>query len=255
MSPIQIPEPFEDLLRPARYKVYYGGRGSGKSWSFATILIAMAATRPLRILCGREIQMSIADSVKRLLDDRIAAMGLESFYKSTNSDIVGENGSVFIFAGLKHNATKIKSVEGIDIAWLEEANRISRESLDILVPTIRKPGSELWFSLNPDEEDDPVYADHVAPEDKRPNAIVKKVNFYDNPFFPDVLREEMEWDRDHDTAKYLHVWEGYTRQRPDSLVMRNWRVEEFETPPTSCSCWVPIGASRSILPAWCALGR
>ena len=95
MSPIQIPEPFEDLLRPARYKIYYGGRGSGKSWSFATILIAMAATRPLRILCAREIQMSIADSVKRLLDDRIAAMGLESFYKSTNADIVGENGSVF----------------------------------------------------------------------------------------------------------------------------------------------------------------
>ena len=227
---IQIPDAFHELSQPARYKVYYGGRGSAKSWTFATVLLAMAANRPLRILCAREIQLSIADSVKRLLDDRIEAMGLESFFESTKTEIVGANGSMFLFAGLKHNATKIKSFEGVDIVWIEEANRVSRDSLDILVPTIRKPGSEIWITFNPDEPDEPVYADFVAPDEARPNAIIKMVNFDDNPFFPEVLREEMEWDRAHDNAKYLHVWKGHIRQRPDSLVMRNWRVEEFETP-------------------------
>ena len=230
MRRIQIPDAFQALLTPARYKVFYGGRGSAKSWSFATVLLATAANRALRILCAREIQLSIADSVKRLLDDRINVMGLGNFYTSTNSDIVGDNGSVFIFAGLKHNATKIKSVEGVDIVWLEEGDRISRESLDILIPTIRKPGSEIWITFNPNESTDPVYQDFVLADPPRPNAIVKKVNYDDNLFFPDVLREEMEWDRAHDNAKYLHVWEGKTRQRPDSLVMRNWRVEEFKTP-------------------------
>ena len=230
MRRIQIPDAFQDLLRPARYKVFYGGRGSAKSWSFATVLLAIAANRPLRILCAREIQMSIADSVKRLLDDRIDALGLGNFYDSLNNEITGKNGSAFVFAGLKHNATKIKSFEGVDICWLEEANRISRESLSILVPTIRKPGSEIWISFNPDEPEDPVYEDFVTPEEPRPNAITKLVNYDDNPFFPDVLREEMEWDRAHDNAKYLHVWKGKCRQRPDSLVLRNWRVEEFETP-------------------------
>jgi phage terminase large subunit len=225
-----LPKPFEDLLRPARYKVFYGGRGSGKSWGFATMLVALAAKRQRRIPCAREIQMSIADSVKRLLDDRIDAMGLGGFCTSTNTEIVGQNGSVFIFAGLKHNATKIKSAEGVDIAWLEEVERISRESLDILIPTIRTPGSEIWITFNPNEPTDPVYADFVLADPPRPNAIVNKVNYGDNQFFPDVLKEEMEWDRAHDNAKYLHVWEGHTRQRPDSLVMRNWRVEEFETP-------------------------
>jgi phage terminase large subunit len=230
MQRTQIPKPFEALLRPARYKVYYGGRGSAKSWSFVTVLLAIAANRPLRILCAREIQLSITDSVKRLLDDHIRAMGLGGFYTSTNTEIVGKNGSVFLFAGLKHNVTKIKSVEGVDIAWLEEGDRISRESLDILIPTIRKPGSEIWITFNPNEPTDPVYQDFVLADPPRTNAIVKMVNCEDNPFFPDVLKEEMEWDRAHDNAKYLHVWEGHLRQRPDSLVMRNWRVEEFETP-------------------------
>lgn len=231
MTRIQIPDAFQDLLRPARYKVYYGGRGSAKSWSFATLLVALAAQKPLRILCAREIQLSIADSVKRLLDDRIEALGLAgNFFESKLTEIVGRNGSLFRFAGLRDNATKIKSFEGVDIVWLEEANRISRASLDILVPTIRKADSEIWISFNPDEPEDPVYADFVAPEEARPNAIVKMVNYDDNPFFPETLKEEMEWDRAHDNAKYLHVWKGKTRQRPDSLVMRNWRVEEFETP-------------------------
>ncbi len=113
---------------------------------------------------------------------------------------------------------------------MNRRDRISRESLDILIPTIRKPGSEIWITFNPHEETDPVYQDFVLADPPRENAIVKQVNYDDNPFFPDVLREEMEWDRAHDQAKYLHVWEGKTRQRPDSLVMRKWRVEEFETP-------------------------
>ncbi len=231
MAKIAIPEVFEPLFSPARYKVFYGGRGSGKSWSFAKILLAQATARRLRILCGREIQLSIQDSVKRLLDDQIAKMGLEKFYRSTNTEIVGRNGSMFRFSGLRHNATKIKSFEGVDIVWLEEANRVSRESLDLLIPTIRKPGSEIWISFNPDEATDPVYADFVATEEQRPDSVVRHVNWDDNPFFPDVLQQEMEWDRAHDMAKYRHVWQGELRQRPESLVFRNWKVEEFETPP------------------------
>ena len=231
---IRLPSAFQFLFRPplgdVRYRVGYGGRGSAKSRSFGSACLLHAYDRPLRVLCCREIQLSIADSVKRLLDDQTKAMGLEGFYRSTNTSIKGDNGSEFIFAGLRSNPSAIKSLEGIDIAWLEEANRISRESLDLLVPTIRKPGSEIWISFNPDDPADPVYADFVDTEESRPDAIVRKINFDQNPFFPDVLRADMEWDRAHDIEKYLHVWEGELRQRQDSLVMRNWRVEEFETP-------------------------
>ena len=201
MQRTQIPKPFEDLLRPARYKVYYGGRGSAKSWSFATVLLAIAANRPLRTLCGREIQLSIADSVKRLLDDRINTMGLDGFYTSINSEIVGKNGSVFLFAGLKHNVTKIKSVEGVDIAWLEEGDRISRESLDILIPTIRKPGSEIWITFNPNEPTDPVYQDFVLAEPSKETSIEPS-----NPVSPqqDVSRSRRQHDR-RGSAKRLLI--------------------------------------------------
>jgi phage terminase large subunit len=141
-----------------RYRAAYGGRGSGKSHSFATALVLMAYRRKLRVLCCREVQNSIKDSVKRLLHDKIAEFGLGDFFIPTETEIKGKNGSNFLFGGLRSNPDQIKSTEGIDIAWVEEASRVSKRSLEILIPTVRKPHSEIWFTWNPDQPIDPVDA-------------------------------------------------------------------------------------------------
>ena len=152
-----IPDAFGGLFDAARYKAYYGGRGSGKSHSLAAALLIEGAKRPLRILCAREVQRSIKDSVKQLLDDKIEVMDIGSFYTSTRDEIRGQNGTSFIFAGLgQMTAEQIKSMEGIDRVWVEESQTISARSLEILIPTIRKTGSELWFSWNPRHASDPV---------------------------------------------------------------------------------------------------
>lgn len=229
MTKVQIPEAFEFLFENSRYKAAHGGRGSAKSHSIAQALVIRARQRPLTIGCFREIQNSIRDSVKRLLDEKIETTGLSKFYRSTDAEIRGANGSLFIFKGLRNNPDTVKSTEGVDLAWVEEANTVSQASLDVLVPTIRKPGSELWFSWNPKLPTDPVdkmFRDGPA----RPGAIIREVNFDQNPFFPDVLREEMEWDRRRDPDKYAHVWLGKYQKNSEARVFHNYRVEEFETP-------------------------
>lgn len=207
MVNVRIPQKFESLFTPSRYKAYYGGRGTGKSHSFAAALVLMAASKPIRVLCGREIQKSIKDSVKRLIDDKIAEYKLNKFFTSTETEIRGANGSLFLFAGIKTNPESIKSMEGIDICWIEEASTISLRSLEFLVPTIRKEGSEIWFTWNPENELDPV---DIMFRGKTPpnNSIVQEVKWYDNPWFPEVLKEEMEFDRMNNPEKYMHVWEG-----------------------------------------------
>jgi phage terminase large subunit len=226
---IELPEAFADAQKPSRYKVWYGGRGGAKSWTVARVLLLKAAEKPLRVLCTREFQASIADSVHALLSDQIPSMGIDSFYDVKRDSIVGANGSIFIFAGIRRDPKKVKSTEGVDIAWVEEADTISNESLDLLIPTIRKPGSEIWFTFNPDSPDDPVYTRFVKTE--RPDAIVRKVNWNDNPWFPDVLRREMEWDRAHDTDKWLHVWQGEPRTASNAQVFGGrWRVESVDPP-------------------------
>jgi phage terminase large subunit len=226
---IELPQAFADARVPSRYKVWYGGRGGAKSWSVARVLLWMAVEKPLRVLCTREFQASIQDSVHALLADQIQQMGLDAFYEVKRDSIVGRNGSLFIFAGLRRDPKKVKSTEGIDIAWVEEADTISNESLDLLIPTIRKPDSEIWFTFNPDSPEDPVYTRFVKTD--RPDAIVRKVNYNDNPWFPDVLKREMEWDRQHDTDKWLHVWQGEPRTASNAQVFSGrWRVESFETP-------------------------
>lgn len=190
----------------------------------------MASREPLRILCGREIQKSIRDSVKRLLDDKIDAFGLSDFYTSTDTEIRGRNGSLFIFAGFKSNINSIKSMEGIDICWGEEAQDNSENTLRTLIPTIRKEGSFFIFSWNPRYEDDPI--DHrFRKETPPPRSHVLEVNYDVNPWFPDELREEMEWDKQRDYDKYLHIWEGKYLKNSESRVFKNWRIEEFEAPP------------------------
>ncbi len=188
----------------------------------------IGAQKPTRILCAREIQKSIADSVKRLLEDKIKALGLDGFYSSTLTDIKGKNGTEFIFAGLRTNPESIKSLEGIDIAWVEEAATVSQSSLDILIPTIRKEGSELWFSWNPRFKSDPI--DVMFREKEPPGALVKRVLWSDNRWFPAVLKQELEWDRERDPDKYAHIWLGEYQRNSEARVFRNWRIDRLDVP-------------------------
>src|SRR6185437_15618646 len=152
-----FPEKLSYLFKPKRYKVAYGGRGGAKSWGFARALLILGAQKPLRILCTRETQKSIGDSVHKLLDDQIKLLGLEKFYEVQKSAIIGANGTEFIFAGIRQNVHNLKSYEACDICWVEEAQTVSKSSWDVLVPTIRKEGSEIWVSFNPDLETDETY--------------------------------------------------------------------------------------------------
>jgi len=203
-----IAEAFEGLFQPYRYKVFYGGRGGAKSWAYADALIIMAAMGHERILCAREVQNSIKDSVKRLLDDRIEALGLRHLFISTDAEIrCPTTNSLFIFGGLRSNPEKIKSFEGLTKCWIEEAETISERSYDVLIPTLRQDDSEIWFSFNPDRVNGYVYNRFVV-NTPPPRSLVKKVSWRDNPWFPDVLKEEMETCKREDPDKWRHIWEG-----------------------------------------------
>lgn len=227
---IDIPVAFQDLFRPHRYKVYYGGRGGGKSWAFARALILRALERPTRILCAREFQASINDSVLHLLESQISEMGLASYFKTTRTSISASNGSEFIFKGLHHNINEIKSTEGIDICWVEEAQSVSEDSWKTLIPTIRREGSEIWISFNPLNEDDPTYQRFVV--SPQPNCIVRKVSWRDiGTFFPDVLNMERLHMLQHDPDAYQHVWEGDVLRISDAVIFKGkFEVLAFETP-------------------------
>lgn len=226
---IRLPEAFAPMLEPARYKIFHGGRGSAKSWTFAELLVLRAYQAPVRILCTREYQNSIEDSVYKLLVDTITRFGLDGFFAKTRAAIVGLNGSEYLFEGLHRNTNSIRSLEGIDICWVEEARIVSEESWQVLIPTIRKDDSEIWASFNAESVDDPVWRRFVvAPP---PGAIVRKVTFRDNPWFPAVLKAEMEHDARTDADLYAHVWEGEPRKMSASQVMHGkWCIEDFKTP-------------------------
>lgn len=205
---VSLPADFGDLFKPSRYKAFYGGRGSAKSHSFATALLILGGQKPLRILCGREIQKSIRESVKQLLDDKIKSLEMGSFYESLRDEIRGRNGTQFAFAGIGDKTVEqLKSFEGVDIFWGEEAQTFSAHSLEILRPTIRKDGSELWFSWNPRHASDPVDA-FFRGENPPEHAVIRKVNFDANPFFPKELEEERQFDAKHKRERYGHIWLG-----------------------------------------------
>lgn len=232
-----FPEAFRYLFTPSRYKAAYGGRGSAKSWSIAEALILLAVspsilfpnTEKIRVLCTREIQNSIKESVHKLLSDTIERLKLSHIFVVTNSSIVCHNGSEFIFMGLLRNVDQIKSTEGINICWVSEAHNVSNESWDILLPTIRAANSEIWTDFNPKYEFDPTYQRWVvnAPS----NCISRLVNYTDNPYFPDVLRKEMEHDKKHDFKLYEQKWLG----KPMGMGGRVWplfdpqiHIKEFD---------------------------
>jgi len=215
----QFPIKLQPLFRKARYKICYGGRGGAKSWGIARALLIMGARSQLRILCAREFQASIKDSVHKLLCDQIEALGLLSFYEITQTSIRGANGSEFAFIGLKNNPTNIKSFEGVDICWVEEGQTVSRLSWNILIPTIRKLGSEIWVSFNPDLETDETYQRFVAKPPR--DSVVIKINWSDNPWFPETLKIEKDALKERDPNAYNNVWEGLCRRTVDGAIFAN----------------------------------
>ena len=217
---LQLPAKLQDIWLPRRYKVMHGGRGGAKSWSVASVLLVMAAERPLRILCAREIQKSMRDSVRRLLRDAIVRLGLESFYEVLDTEVRGANGSLFLFAGLQsHTVDSIKSFEGVDIVWVEEAHGVSKRSWDVLIPTIRKEGSEIWMTLNPDMDTDETYARFVA--QPSPDTWLCQINWRDNPWFPTVLDQERRKFKVTDPEDYPHIWEGLPRRVSEGAIYRH----------------------------------
>lgn len=232
MSTLRIPTArvFAPLLKPARYKGAHGGRGSGKSHFFAELLVEECAANPgLRVACVREVQKSLKNSVKLLVEDKIRALGLTGF-EVLESEIKTPGDGVIIFQGMQnHTADSIKSLEGFDRCWVEEAQSLSQRSLDMLRPTFRKPGSEIWFSWNPNKPDDPVDA-FLRGEHPPTDAVVVEANWSDNPWLPDELRVDLEDDRKRDPDKFAHVWGGRYSLNAQARIFRNWRVAEFETP-------------------------
>ena len=227
---IEVAPQFLELCIPSRYKVFYGGRGGRKSWEFARNLIGRAAASKLRILCAREYQSSIADSVHRLLCDQISLLQLESNFNITQNKITSIFGSEILFKGLRRDIQEIKSTEGIDLCWVEEAQSVSDDSWSILIPTIRKANSEIWVSFNTGEVSDATYSRFVTntPDD----AIVRKVSWRDNPDFPEVLEKERLYLLRVDPDAYQHIWEGEPRTLTDACIFKGkFRIDAFETPP------------------------
>lgn len=213
----------EFLFEPHRYKVGYGGRGGTKSWGFARALLVQGYERKLRVLCAREVQKSIKDSVHQLLADQIGLLGLEGFYTVLSSEIRGRNGTVFIFAGLSNlTAESIKSYEGVDRCWVEEAAAVSRRSWDILIPTIRKPDSEIWISFNPELDTDETWVRFI--ENTPQTARIQEMSYDTNPWFPAVLEEErQEFLRSVERGarrqeEYDNIWGGKCKPAVDGAI-------------------------------------
>ena len=230
-----FPSPLRCLFTKKRYKILHGGRGGGRSWGVARCKLIQGVQTAQRVLCAREFQNSIADSVHKLLADQISALGMNYLWDVQQNRIIGANGSSFAFEGIKNNTTRIKSYEGIDSCWVEEAVKVTRSSWGILLPTIRKPNSDIIATLNLELDTDytnqrfilnPDLRKCIDPDVCGPNddvmessdSYVVKMTYKDNPYFPDVLRAEMEADKKRDYDYYLHVWEGHTIQQLEGAV-------------------------------------
>jgi phage terminase large subunit len=227
---IEVPPKLKPIFNSQhRFIDIYGGRGSAKSWTVATKFVIEGYQQRKRGLMTREYQTTIKESVHRLLSDTIYRYNLDSFYKIKDDSIVGKNGTEFIFKGLRKDPDGIKSMEDLDWAWVEEGHTATRKSLDILIPTIRKKGSQIVFSYNPTNEDDPIHVDFTL--SNRPDVLRIECNYDDNPYFPEVLRTEMEWDRANDIDKYYHIWQGKCVQHSEAQIFYGkWVVEEIESP-------------------------
>lgn len=221
---IKFPPKFCGIFDSYRYKVFHGGRGSGKSWSVARALLVQGAQQPLRVLCAREVQKSIKQSVHTLLVDQIQELELGYFYKVTENEIRGMNGTLFSFTGLAtHTVESVKSYEGMDRVWCEESQSISKKSWDILIPTIRKPGSEIWVTFNPDLDTDDTYLRFVT--NPPPDSLVVPINWDDNPWFPEVLDKERIHCLNTNPKDYENIWGG----KPKTVVDGAIYADEFKS--------------------------
>ena len=231
---VQLPRAFGFLVHPPlgqlRYRVAYGGRGSAKSWNFARRLLMLGAKYKLRILCAREYQSSIRDSVHQLLANQAELIGYGDFYAIQQRTITGLNGTDFIFRGIKRDPHGLKSLEGVHLAWIEEAEAVSHDSWAALIPTIREPGSEIWVTFNPALATDPTWRRFV--QDPPARSVVRAVGYKDNPWLPDVLAEEARELKRKDPEAYAYIWGGQPWQRSDAEVLGGrWRVDEFTPDP------------------------
>lgn len=235
---------------PRRYNTLYGGRGSTKSWTVARLLSLNGYLAPRRILCARETQRSLKESVYQLLLDQQEIMGLSGFYRATKDSIVGLNGTQFLFHGVRtEDVTKIKSLEGVDDCWVEEAHALSAKSWRILVPTIRKEGSRFYITFNPELVDDPTYERFVTKPPKNSHTI--KMNYVDNPWFSDVLDQERieDYDRDntHDKHVYRHTWEGFTMPAVEGAIFANEVAKLYEESRVRPLDYDPMGKVFGIM--------
>lgn len=226
---------FMPLLKPARYKGAFGGRGSGKSHFFAEMIVEFCLRHPgARIMCVREVQKALKESVKLLIEDKIEAMGVSGQFRIMSDSIITPGGGVIVFQGMAdHTAESIKSLENFSIAYVEEAHTLTKHSLEILRPTMRKKDSEMWFSWNPRHASDPVdeFFRGLAPP---PDAIVVQSNYDNNPFFPEVLTADRLHDEQHSRDRYGHIWLGHYEPAAigaiwDRLTLHQGRVEEAPT--------------------------
>lgn len=225
-----MPEAYQPLIGHYHFKGAFGGRGSGKSHFFAQQLVCECLRQPTRAVCIREIQKSLDDSSKRLIEDKIREMGLEGEFRILGSHIETPNGGVILFRGMQsHTAEGLRSLQGVRIGWADEAHRLSQRSLDILLPTFREEGTELWFSWNPYSPHDPVDKLLRGPAPP-PRSTVVEVCYDDNPWFPQSLKELMEYDRRRDIERWKHIWLGTYLVRSGARVFHNWTIEDFYTP-------------------------
>jgi len=214
----RLPKKLQFLFKPARYKVARGGRGSGKSWGFARALILRALGKQTRVLCTREVQKSIQQSVHQLLSDQIAELGLSPVFEILQTEIRGPHGSQFFFSGLSdQTADSLKSFEGVDVVWCEEAQSITKKSWDILIPTIRKEGSEIWATYNPQLESDETHQRFVVKPP--PDCVCVEMNYNDNPYFPSVLEAERQHaERVMRKEDYDHIWGGQCKPAVEGAI-------------------------------------
>lgn len=228
---VEIPRAFKPLEQPGRYFGAHGGRGSAKSHYFAGRWLRRSVAKKFDMVCLREVQRSLEFSVKKLLESKIEAHNAGAYFEVQDRRIKSVHGGVTIFEGLQnHTADSIKSLEDFDASWSEEAHSLSDRSLTILRPTLRSEGSEHWFSWNPDLSTDPIDVLLRGPTPP-PRSHVVKVTYEDNPWLPEELREELEYDKRRDPEKFAHVWRGEYRKNSEARVFKNWRVEDFEVSP------------------------
>lgn len=247
---LQITEPFLPLVDEghpnykSRYLTWYGGRGGMKTTSISDGLLVRGIRNSERILCGREFQNSISDSVHKTLADEIVRLGMQDHYEIQATGIFGRhNQTEFLFRGLKSNIQSIKSIAGITIFWNEEAQTTSQKSIDTIIPTIRAENSQIINSMNPDLEDDPAYQYFVMKPP--PDSYVRKVNYTDNPFLPETLRKEAEYCMLSDPHKYAHIWLGECQEMKEGSIYGSWILNASERITT-----VPYDSGLEVFTVW-----